>query len=109
MEPDTSGLRPLEFNVIVRQDEVDEKTKGGVFLPQTVREREEYAAVHGVIVSVAPLAFNEDICIGPKPAPGDRVIFARHAGAFLTGADGRRYRAIKDKDVIAILEKTDGK
>jgi co-chaperonin GroES (HSP10) len=93
----------LEFNVLVKQDEVETKTKGGLMKPDDIVDREKHSQTMGYIVDVSPLAFNEDI-FPPgmeRPKPGDRIAFARHAGVFITGLDGKEYRVVKDKDVVA--------
>lgn len=101
----TSGLRPCEFNVIVRQDDTDQKTKLGLIKPDEVVEREKHGKTQGVLVALSPLAFNADIWPPdmPRPEPGTRIAFAKHAGTFVTGNDGIEYRVIKDRDVVAVL------
>lgn len=93
-----------EFNVAVRQDPIEEKTKGGLYIPENMRDREEHMATNGTIYAVAGLAFNEDIWpkAEPKPKPGDRVVFAKHAGIFMDHG-GERLRIMKDKDIVAVL------
>jgi chaperonin GroES len=92
------GLEPMEFNVIVFPDVVDEKTKGGLILPETEREKLQWAEQRGTVIAVAPEAFTD---YGVHAAPGDRVIFSRHSGMTVKGADGRDYRIVKDKDIVA--------
>lgn len=100
-----SGIKPVEFNVLVYQDETETRTKGGLIKPDDVVERDKHGQTRGVIVAVSPLAFNEDIWPQgmERPKPGDRIAFARYAGIFIDGDDGREYRAIKDKDVVALI------
>lgn len=102
----TSGLRPLEFNLIVKQDEVAENTKGGLVKPVELVEKEKHAQTRGVIVAVAPMAFNDDILPDSetKPKAGDRIAWTRYAGGLVEGTDGEEYRVIKDKDVVAMIE-----
>lgn len=102
----TSGLTPCEFNVIVDQDAAQERTKGGIMLPDDQIDRNKHRQTLGTIVAVAPMAFNEDVWPGntPRPEPGQRIAFAMHAGTFVEGTDGREYRVIKDKDVVALIE-----
>lgn len=102
---DTSGIRPIEFNVLVRQEAVPTKTKGGLMKPDEIIEREKHAQTRGVIVAVSPMAFAfDDWPAGePKPKPGDKVAFARHAGTFIDGEDGVEYRVVKDKDIVAVM------
>jgi co-chaperonin GroES (HSP10) len=92
----------MEFNVLIDQDEVREQTKGGLFIPQERQERDKHAQTWGRIVAMSPMCFNEDIWTGDKPKAGDRVYFAKHAGAFVE-IDDREYRVVKDKDIVAVL------
>lgn len=99
-----SGLKPLEFNVLVKPDTVEERTAGGVFLPDAAKDREKHAATKGTIIALAPLAF-EDIMSDDEawPKPGDRCLISRHAGVFVKGEDDVEYRIVKDKDVVALI------
>lgn len=102
----TSGIQPIEFNVLIKQDATGGQTKGGLHLPDEVKEREKHGQTHGVLVAVSDLAFNEDIWPEgrDKPQPGQRVAIAKHTGTFVTGNDGEEYRLVKDKDVVALIE-----
>ena len=106
----SSGIRPVEFNVLVKQDPIETKTRMGLVLPDEVIERQKHAQTRGVIVEISPLAFNEDVWPAgmDKPKPGDRIAFARHAGTFIEGNDGEEYRIVKDKDVVALIEAKNG-
>jgi co-chaperonin GroES (HSP10) len=97
------GIAALEFNVVVFPRELEEKTSGGIIVSEVQKERDDEAATDGVLVSVSPMAFAfsewpKDL---PHPEPGDVVIFKRYAGALVFGADGRRYRVMTDKDIMA--------
>ena len=100
-----SGINPLEFNVLIDPDKIEEKTAGGLFKPGDTTEREKHQQTKGTIVALSPLAFNADIYPTdiPKPQPGQRVAIALHAGAFIKGADGKEYRMVKDKDITAMI------
>lgn len=97
------GIEALEFNVVVYPRTLAEKTKGGIILSEPAKDRDDEAATDGVLVSVSPMAFSfaEWPAGKPHPQAGDHVLFARYAGTLVYGADGRRYRVMKDKDVIA--------
>jgi len=102
---DASGLTPLEFHVVLKQDAVAARTPGGLWKPEDSADREKHGATRGTIVAVSPMAFNEDI-LPPdvaRPGPGARVLFARHAGVLVRGDDGEEYRIVKDKDVVALI------
>jgi chaperonin GroES len=99
-----SGLIPVEYKVLVKPEEVEEKTEGGIFIPDMLKDREQQAQVNGVIVAVGEMAFED--WKGKVPSPGDKVLFARYAGIRdITGPkDGLKYWVINDKDIIAIIE-----
>lgn len=101
-----SGIRPIEYNVLIKQDKIEEKTKGGLHLPGETQDREKHAQTRGVLVAVSPMAFSFDEWPEgePKPQVGQRVFFARHAGTFVEGEDGEEYRVVKDKDVVGVME-----
>lgn len=97
------GLRPKEFNVIVEQDPVEERTKGGLILID--QEKQKHQTTRGTIVAMSPAAFNyaDWPDNDPPPRVGDRVAFVQYGGTFIDGADGNKYRVLKDKDIIAVL------
>ncbi len=96
-----SGINPLEYKVLVRPVEVDQKTRGGIILPDETKERDQHAAMEGEVIAISPLAFKYEEN-APKPDVGDTVVFARYSGVNVKGNDGRDYRAMNDKDVILI-------
>jgi len=104
IEKANPGIKPMEFNCLILPRKVSEKTAGGLYVPRGAVEREDEAGDEGLLVSMSPLAFNEADFPDPEavPAPGDVVMFARYAGKSFTGADGRIYRLMKDKDVLGV-------
>lgn len=111
------GFLPTEYNVVVRPEEVETVTKGGILLADSTQERDGLAAVRGRLVAVSPLAFTYHDAPGAKPrsgwvrgtAPpqvGDAVIFKKYGGILVDGDDGAEYRLLKDSDVIAVLTPT---
>ena len=97
------GIKPVEFNVLVEPVEIEKVTKGGIILADQVIEKEQAAAVHGRILAASPLAFTyDDWPVEQRPKVGDRVVFAKYAGMVVTGADGKSYRLVKDKDICAV-------
>lgn len=99
----THGLSLYEFKVMVRVKEVEQKTKGGILLPDQHVDKLAYSATEGTLVAVSPLAFTyETWPEGTRlPQVGDTVIFAKYAGADVEGADGIKYRVLTDKEIIA--------
>lgn len=97
------GLNPSEFNVLVLPEVVEEKTAGGIILPDAVKDGKDAAGQRGRLVAVSPVAFDyATFPEGSKPEIGDIVHYAKFAGTKMEGYDGRSYRAIKDKDIIAV-------
>lgn len=104
--PNTSGFHPFEYNVLVTCEEKEEKTQGGVYLPEQTRDREEHASMEATIIELSDAAFtyhewDEGVRL---PKAGDRVLFTRYGGSILDGKDGRKYRIVKDKDIAAIID-----
>jgi chaperonin GroES len=94
---------------VVRPVEVEEKTAGGIIVPELARARMQQASMEGIIVHIAPLAFTyerwpESVDGEGPPKIGDRVVFAKFSGIDRKGKDGVDYRIIKDKDIAAVLE-----
>jgi chaperonin GroES len=101
----TSGLTPLEFFVVVELDAIEEKTAGGIILLEKVKDQDKLATQEGTLVAVSPHAFTyaDGWPDGSKPEIGQRVLFKRYAG-HLHERDGRSYRLLNDKDLVAIVE-----
>jgi chaperonin GroES len=107
----TSGLRPLTRRVLVLRDAVEEKTKGGLFLPDSVVDKEKWATVDGTLIAAGPLAWAEDrhdskLYGVPHgiPEPGARVKVGKYTGDNHEGADGKLYTIMNDHDIIASME-----
>lgn len=103
------GIEVFEFNVLILPRELQEKTAGGIMLPDQARERDDEAGVEGMIISHGEFAFSFEDATGEpqhwrdKPQPGDVAMFARYAGGRnFTGADGRKYRIMKDKEILGV-------
>lgn len=102
-----SGLRPMEFNVVIRMDPTEEKTAGGIIIPVAKQERDELATDEGTLVACSPLAFTyaseTEWGETPPPSAGDRVLFAQYAGR-IWERGGVKYRLLKDKDIVAVID-----
>jgi len=100
---DSHGIVCLEYKVLVRPRKAEERTKGGIMLPEQVVEKDQHAAMEGVIAGMSPFAFSyEEWPLGArKPRVGDTVVFARYSGITQKGGDGVEYRIMNDKDIVA--------
>ncbi len=98
-----SGITPTGGHILVLPDPVEEKTKGGIFLPETAREKEQQAATSGTLIAVGKSAW-KDLDDGHAWANlGDRVSYGRYAGLTITGQDGVDYTLLNDNDILAVL------
>lgn len=97
-----SGLTPVEYNVVIKPDAVEEK-RGSIILLNN--ERDEWAVQEGVIDAMSIHAFSyAEWPEGVRPPEvGERVMFAKFAGS-LVERGGVKFRVLKDKDIIAVIE-----
>lgn len=101
-----SGIEPLDLRVLVLPDEVAKKSSGGIIIPETKLEKDQYAKLEATIVAVGENAWEEACARSPnfsRPVAGDRVLIGKYSGILHTGKDGRDYRILNDEDVIARL------
>lgn len=91
-------IKALEYKVLVLPDQIATESEGGIQFLEKEIERDEMKQTEGVIVNFGSNAF-DDWKEGPEI--GDKIIFGKYAGQMLDGDDGKRYRLIRDKDVLA--------
>lgn len=102
MSANTSGIVPLGYRVLVKPDPIERKTQGGIVLPETAAEQHDRAQQTGRLVACGPEAWKD--YAAPWAVPGDRVLYARHGGVHLTGADGATYRMLNDEQITAKVD-----
>jgi co-chaperonin GroES (HSP10) len=102
----TSGWAPVGDRLIICPDSVASKTRGGVELPDDLRDRMTMAAEAGVVVAVGEGCFVNEAngmpFLGRKPVTGDRVSVHRYSGQLIMGHDGKSYRILSSSEVGAI-------
>ncbi len=98
-----SGIIPTGGHLLVLPDKVEEKTAGGIYLPQETRDKEQQAATIGKLIDIGPGAWTDIDDGSPWAAIGDKVSYARYAGVVMRGQDGQDYVLINDNDVLAKL------
>lgn len=102
-EQPMSGITPLDLKVLIKPDEVQTKTAGGVLLPDQTVDKQQYATTKATILAVGANAFKE-WGEGNGPQPGDRVVTAQYAGLRVEAPNGEKLVLCNDADVIAILK-----
>jgi chaperonin GroES len=93
-------FRPLHDRVVVRRIEGEDKTKGGIIIPDTVKEKPQ----EGEVVAVGPGARDESGKLTPvELTPGDRVLFGKWSGTEVK-IDGEELLIMKETDVMGVIE-----
>ncbi|MFC0220698.1 chaperonin GroES [Pseudochelatococcus lubricantis] len=92
-------FRPLHDRVVVRRVDSEEKTKGGIIIPDTAKEKPQ----EGIIVAVGLGARDEDgERITPDVKEGDRVLFGKWSGTEVK-IDGEDLLIMKESDILGII------
>ena len=93
-------FRPLHDRVVVRRIQEDERTKGGIIIPDTAKEKPQ----QGEIVAVGPGAPDEKGNVQPLDVKaGDRVLFGKWSGTEVK-IDGEELLIMKESDILGVLE-----
>ena len=94
------AFRPLHDRILVRRIEVDEKTAGGIIIPDTAKEKPQ----EGEIIGVGPGARDEAGKLVPLDVKvGDRILFGKWSGTEVK-IDGEELLIMKESDVMGVLE-----
>lgn len=93
-------IRPLHDRVLVRRIEEDEKTKGGIIIPDTAKEKPS----EGKVLAVGPGSRGEDGKIQPLDVKkGNRILFGKWAGTEVR-VEGEDLMIMKESDIMGIIE-----
>lgn len=96
------AIKPLGDRILLKILEAEEKTKGGIYLPDTAKEKPQEAKV----IEVGEGKVSDDgKKIKPQVKKGDRVLFAKYSGTEITTKDGENYLIVKEEDILAVVEK----
>ena len=98
---------PLNWKVLVQPNQVKTKTSGGIFLPESSKDNEEYLTAHGAVCALGDLAYRDrdtgkrwrsEIC----PKVNDRVTYGKYAGQKLV-VKGVKFLLLNDDEITSIL------
>ena len=93
-------FRPLHDRVLVRRVEADEKTAGGIIIPDTAQEK----PMEGKVVSVGSGIRSEDGKVHPLDIKkGDRILFGKWSGTEVK-VDGEELLIMKESDILGVIE-----
>ena len=94
------GMKPLQDRVIVKRVKEEEKTKGGIIIPDTAKEK----PVEGKVVAVgAGKVLESGKRVPLEVKKGDRVLFGKYAGTEVK-IDGEEHIIMREDDIVAIVE-----
>jgi chaperonin GroES len=99
------SFRPLHDRVLVRRVKEEEKSKGGIIIPDTAKEKPQ----EGKVIAVGSGTRGEDGKVTPLDVKaGDRILFGKWSGTEVT-IDGEELIIMKESDILGIVEKTAAK
>ena len=98
-------FRPLHDRVVVKRVDAEEKTKGGIIIPDTVKEKPQ----EGEVVAVGPGGRDEAGKLIPIDLkPGNRVLFGKWSGTEVK-IDGVEYLIMKESDIMGVLDEVEAR
>ena len=94
-------FRPLHDRVVIRRVEEEEKSKGGIIIPDTAKEK----PMEGEVVAAGPGARGDDGNLQPMEVrPGDRVLFGKWSGTEVK-LEGEELIIMKESDIMGVIER----
>ena len=94
------NVRPLHDRLLVRRVKQDERTKGGIIIPDTAKEK----PIEGEVVAVGNGKVLEDGTVQPlQVKKGDRVLFAKYGGTEVK-IEGEEHLILRESDVLGVVE-----
>jgi chaperonin GroES len=94
------NIRPLQDRIIVKRVEEEEKTKGGIIIPDTAKEK----PIEGKVIAAGNGKVLEDGKVRPLDIKaGDRVLFSKYAGTEVK-LDGVEHLIMREEDILGVIE-----
>ena len=93
-------IRPLHDRVIVKRVHEEEKTKGGIIIPDTAKEKPQ----EGEVISVGPGRQDDGQVIAPDVRAGDRILFGKYSGTEVK-LDGEEHLIMREEDILGVIER----
>jgi chaperonin GroES len=98
-------VKPLQDRVLVKRIEEEEKTKGGIIIPDSAKEKPQ----EGIVVAVGRGKVLEDGKVLPLDVKeGDRILFQRYAGTEIK-IEGEEHLIMREEDIMGVVEQEKGK
>jgi chaperonin GroES len=94
------AIRPLHDRVLLKRKNEEERTAGGLYIPDSAKEK----ATQAIVVAVGKGRVLDDGSIAaPKVKPGDTVLFGKYAGSEVK-LDGEEHLIMREEDLIAVID-----
>ena len=94
----TTKVAPLADRVVVRALEDTEQMRGGLFIPDTAKEKPQ----QGEIIAVGPGRYEKNVRVPMELKTGDRVLYGKYSGSEVT-IDNEQYLILRESDVLAVI------
>jgi co-chaperonin GroES (HSP10) len=91
-----SGILPTGGHLLVLPDKVEEMTKGGIYMPKTVQDKEQRESTVGILVAAGSGSWTDLDDGKPWATVGDRILYPRHSGVSIIGQDKQSYVLINE-------------
>jgi chaperonin GroES len=96
----STKIRPLQDRIIVKRVEEEEKTKGGIIIPDTAKEK----PIEGKVIAVGNGKVLEDGKVRPLDVKaGDRILFSKYGGTEIK-IDGEEHLIMREDDILGVIE-----
>jgi len=92
-------LRPLGDRILVKRIKEEEKTKGGIIIPDTAKEKPQ----EGKVVAVGKGKFEDGKLIAPEVRAGDKILFGKYSGSEIK-LEGDDLIVLREDDILGIIE-----
>ncbi len=94
-------VRPLHDRILVKRVEEETKTKGGIIIPDSAKEKPQ----EGQVVAVGPgKVTDEGKRVAPEVKAGDRILFGKYSGTEIK-IEGEEHLILREDDILAVIER----
>jgi chaperonin GroES len=94
-------VKPLQDRILVKRVEEETKTKGGIIIPDTAKEKPQ----EGLVMAVGPGKVTDSgTRVNPEVKKGDRILFGKYSGTEIK-IEGEEHLILREDDILAVIEK----
>jgi chaperonin GroES len=92
-------IRPLHDRIIVKRIDLEEKTPGGLIIPDTAKEKPQ----EGKVIAIGPGKYEDGKLIAVDVKLGDKVLFGKYSGAEIK-LNGEEHLIVREDDILGVIE-----